>query len=235
MQFTIQTITDTAIDLADMKYSQFIDQSGTAGTELIRYANLAYRDLYNQIIMSHEHYFTIPYTFSTVNGTDTYALPNDFYKLDGVDMALDSSGRYISLRPFVFAERNKYRSGIALTTSIYGQVYRYLLVQNNIKLIPIPSLSINIQMWYTPEPTVITSLSGTITVPPGCDEYMSLYIAALMKVKEQQDATDLNYKRVEVLKQLQNTLKGRDDGAPTYITDESTLNIGALYPFRGFE
>ena len=235
MLFSIQTITDSAIDLADMKNSGFIDQSGTAGTELIRYANLAYRDLYNQIILSHEHYFTTASTIATVGGTDSYSLPSDFYKLDGVDMALDSSGRYISLRPFVFAERNKYRSGIALTTSIYGQVYRYLLVANNIKFIPIPSQAVNIQLWYTPEPTVITSLSQTIQVPPCSDEYMSLYIACLMLAKEESDVTALNTKRREVLSQLQLSLKSRDDGAPLYVTDESTLNIGALYPFRGFE
>ena len=83
MQTTVQVILDTAIDLADMRRSNFIDQAGTAGTELIRYANLAYRDLYAQIVMSKEHYFTTNASIAVIAGTDSYSLPTDFYKLDG--------------------------------------------------------------------------------------------------------------------------------------------------------
>ena len=57
MQITIQTITDSAIDLADMRRSNFIDQSGLPNTELIRYVNMAYKDLYQQIILAKENYF----------------------------------------------------------------------------------------------------------------------------------------------------------------------------------
>ena len=64
---------------------------------------------------------------------------------------------------------------------------------------------------------------------------MSLYIACLILAKEESDTTALNTKRVEVLRQLQQSLKGRDDSSPAYVVDESTLNIGALYPFRGFD
>ena len=235
MQFTVSTITDSAIDLADMRNSQFVDQSGTAGTELIRYVNMAYRDVYNQIILAKETYFTTTSTINVTSATDTYALPADFYKLDGVDLALDNSGRYLTLRPFMFNERNKFRSGLALTTAPFGQVFKYMLVGTNIKFIPIPSQSNTVQLWYTPEPSVITSLSGTITLPIGCDEYMSLYIAALMASKEESDPSPFHAKRAEVLDQLKLTLKDRDTGGASYVIDESTVNSGALYPFRGFD
>ena len=235
MQFTVSTITDSAIDLADMRNSQFVDQTGTAGTELIRYVNLAYRDVYNQIILAKETYFTTTSSISITSATDTYALPSDFYKLDGVDLALDNSGRYLTLRPFMFNERNKFRSGLALTTAPFGQVFKYMIVGTNIKFIPIPSQSNTVQLWYTPEPAVITSLSGTVTLPIGCDEYMSLYIAALMASKEESDPTPFHTKRAEVLDQLKLTLKDRDTGGASYVIDESTVNSGALYPFRGFD
>jgi hypothetical protein len=233
MQFTVQTITDSAIDLADMRNSQFIDQSGVAGTELIRYVNLAYRDVYNQIVMAKENYFSIPYVISVVSGTDAYPLPTDFYKLNGVDLALDNSGRFLTLRPFMFAERNKFRSGLAWTVAPFGQVFRYLVVANTIRFLPIPSQINNVTLWYTPEPPVITSLSQSIQLPIGCDEYMSLYVGAMMLSKEESDVTNLNAKRVEVLNQLLNTLKERDQGAPSYIIDETSINAGALYPITG--
>ncbi len=235
MQITVSTITNTAVDLADMKNSQFINQDDTATSELVRYANLAYRDVYNQIVLAKEFYFTIPSTINVVGGTASYSLPTDFYKLDGVDLALDNSGRYLTLRPFMFLERNKFRSGLALTTAPYGQVFRYLVVKNTIQFLPLPSQSSTKQLWYTPEPSVITSLTGTINLPPVSDEYMSLYIACAMLAKEESDTTALNAKRLEVLDQLKNSLKDRDSGSASFIVDESTVNAGALYPFRGFE
>ena len=236
MQFTVQNITDTAIDLADMRNSDFIDSlgaNGTAVTELLRYVNLAYRDLYQQIVLSKEFYFTTTYAISVVGGTASYALPTDFYKLDGVDMALDNSGRYLTLKPFMFTERNKFRSGLALTIAPYGQVFRYIIVGNNIQFLPLPSQTANIQMWYTPEPVNITTLATTLALPIGSDEYMSLHIACSMLAKEETDNTALNSKRLEVIAQIRNSFKDRDQGSPSYVMDDSTVNEGALYPFRG--
>ena len=235
MQIVVQTITDTAIDLADMRNSQFINQESTPSSELMRYVNLAYRDLYQQVILAKEFYFTTNTTFEIVGSVSQYPLPSNFYKLDGVDLALDTSGRYLTLTPFMFKERNKFRSGLAVTVAPYGQVFKYMIVGNYIQFIPVPSQANTIQLWYTPEPTVITSLSDTLSLPVGSDEYMSLYMACAMLAKEESDNTQLNAKRLEVLDQLKNSLKDRDTGSASYIVDESTINAGALYPFRGFD
>ena len=235
MIITIQTITDSAIDLADMRRSAFIDQSGTASTELIRYVNMAYKDVYQQIVMSKENYFATPYSFNLVGAQPSYPLPADFYKLNGVDLALDASNtRFITLSPAMFRDRNKYKSSINALTAPYGQVFRYLIVKDSIQFIPVPSVAYQVILWYTPEPATITTLSDTISLPPGCDEYMSLYIGALMKSKEESDATPLNVKRVEVLRQITHSLRERDTGAADYVVDEETINLGALLPFRGF-
>lgn len=235
MIITAQQIVDTAIDLADMRNSAFVDQSDTTDSEILRYLNIAYRDLYNIIVQTNAQYFTTTATINVVGGQDTYALPADFYKLDGVDLQVDASGRYLTLRPFMFAERNKFRSGLAFTNSPYGQVFKYLLVGNNIRFLPLPSMNSTVQLWYTPSPTKITTLSQSIETLVGGDEYLSLVVAMAMLAKEESDTSALNAKRLEVLQQLKNVLQVRDNGAPEYITDESSLNAGALYPFRGFD
>lgn len=233
MQVTVQTIADSAIDLADMQRSQFVDQSGTPGSELIRYLNLAYRDLYNQIILSKEYYFTTQSTINVTSAADSYTLPSDFYKLDGVDLQISSGnqGRYLTLRPFQFAERNKFRAGMALPVAPFGFVFRYILVGNQIRFIPFPSQAAIVIMWYTPEPVTIGGFTDILALPPGGDEYMSLYVAELMLTKEESDVSALNAKRMEIIDQLKNSLKDRDYGAPSYIVDESTLNLGAFYPW----
>lgn len=235
MQVEIQTITDSAVDLADMRNSQFIDQTGQPGTELIRYTNMAYRDLYQQIILSKEFYYTTTTTIQINIGTAAYPLPSDFYKLDGVDLYLDDSGRFLTMTPFMFKERNKFRSGLALSVAPYGQVFKYMIVGNNIQFIPLPSQQSNVQLWYTPEPIVINALTQILSLPIGGDEYMSLYIACAMLSKEEQDNSQLNAKRIEVLEQLKNSLKDRDQGSASYIIDEASINAGALYPFRAFD
>jgi hypothetical protein len=235
MQILVSTITDSAVDLADMRNSQFIDQSGAIGTELVRYANMAYKDLYQQIILAKEQYFTTTFTFQVTANSASYPLPGDFYKLDGVDLALDNSGRFLTLTPYMFKERNKFRSGIALTAAPYGQIYKYMVVGSTIQFIPLPTQSSNITLWYTPEPITISSLAQTLYLPIGSDEYMSLYIACAMLAKEESDTSQLNAKRLEVLDQLKNSLKDRDSGSASYIVDESEVNAGALYPFRGFD
>lgn len=232
MQIVVQTITDSAIDLADQRRSNFVDQSGTPGTELMRYINMAYKDLYQQIILAKENYFTIPTSFQIVGNVVSYDLPSDFYKLDGVDLALDAGGRYLTLRPFMFLERNKYRSSLNLATAPFGQIYRYMLVGNQIQFVPLPTQTATIQLWYTPEPVTIVSLSDTLSLPIGCDEYMSLYVACAMLSKEESDNSALNQKRLEVLEQLKHSLRERDEGSAMYVVDESAINSGALYPFR---
>jgi len=235
MLITIQTITDSAIDLADMRRSAFIDQSGTASSELIRYVNMAYKDVYQQIVQSKENYFAEPHTFNLVGAQGTYTLPTNFYKLNGVDLALDNSNtRFITLSPAMFKDRNKYKSSINALTAPYGQVFRYLLIKDTIQFIPVPTSAFQVIVWYTPEPATITSLSDTVTLPPGCDEYMSLYIGAMMKAKEESDPSALDFKRNQVLLQLKSSLRERDTGSANYVVDEESINLGAILPFRGF-
>lgn len=232
MQVAVSTIISSAIDLADMRNSAFVDQANSATGELMLYVNMAYKDLYAQICMSKETYFTIGTPISITSGTDTYSLPDDFYKLDGVDLILDSSGRAVTLRPFQFAERNKFKSGLSLTTAPFGAVYRYMIRNNKITMVPIPSQSATITCWYTPEPVVIADTSTALGLPIGGDEYMSLYLACLMLTKEESDCSALDAKRREVLQQMKTSLKDRDQGAASYIVDESMLNEG-IYPYRG--
>lgn len=223
MQIIVQTITDSAIDLADMRNSQFIDQSGQPGTELIRYANMAYKDLYQQIVTAYEDYLVTSSQFNLVPNQDTYPLPADFYKLNGVDL-IYGTNIVFTLEKYMFKQRNEYRNSYLYNTSFFGPIYKYNVVGGNIVFIPLPQSSNAITLWYTPNPVTITSFSDTLSLPIGGDEYMSLYMAAAMMAKEESDNSQLNGKRKEVLDQLKNSLRNRDAGSPTYIVDDSAVN-----------
>lgn len=223
MQIVVQTITDSAIDLADMRNSQFIDQSGLPGTELIRYANLAYKDLYQQIVTAYEDYLVGRYQFSLVPNQDIYPLPPDFYKLNGVDL-IYGPNIVFTLEKYMLKQRNEYRNSYLYNAAFFGPIYKYNVIGGNIEFIPLPQSSNTITLLYTPNPITITSFSDTLSIPIGGDEYMSLHMAAAMMAKEESDAAPLNDKREEVLNQLKNSLRNRDAGSPAYIVDESCIN-----------
>lgn len=234
MLITVQNIVDTAITLADMKYSQFIDTSGLPGTELVNYVNMAYKDLYQQIILAKEFYYTTTTSFSLVSGQSVYSLPDDFYKLDGVDIQINAGNQNnkFTLRPSTFLERNRYNNYGVIPVAPVGQVYRYILYASSIEFIPIPSGSNTIIMYYTPEPVTVT-FDTELNMPIGSDEYMSLYCARMMLAKEETDTAPFDQKMMLVKDQICNSFKDRDEGSQTYVVDQSTINAGAIYPGFG--
>lgn len=91
----------------------------------------------------------VPYQF-TINGSNFYPLPSDFYKLLGVDLQSSASSTgWVTLKRFEFIERNRYSFAS-----------------------PLPLSNSTAQLWYVPEPTPLqfiptcatTASSTTVTV-----------------------------------------------------------------------
>lgn len=228
MQITVSTISQNAITLANLEYSQFIDTSDSPTSELMQYLNLAYMAIYNEIIDCKETYFLSSYALSTTGNTDEYNLPSDFYKIAGCDV-LYSSTQSATIYPADFASRNRYKSGFFLPSTVYGTAFRYILLNNTIKFQPTPQSVLSIKIWYYPEPTAITTLSQVITFPPGAAEWMSVYLAILFKEKAEEDSSALRARLDQLHMMLKNTYKDRDAGNPEYIRDVNSENMLGYY------
>ena len=99
---------------ADMENSQFVDD-----TELTRYLNNSWGELYNLIIDNfNEDYYTTTNTFTLTSGTDSYSLPSDFYKLRGVDLVVTTT-ESVPLRRYNWAERTRN------SVTVRARDYRY--------------------------------------------------------------------------------------------------------------
>src|SRR4051812_1551341 len=86
---------------SDMENSEFVSDS-----ELTGYINSSIAELHDILAQAYgTDYFVIPYEFSTTSGEDEYELPEDFYKLHGVDAAVNGTD-FINLKRFNFNERN---------------------------------------------------------------------------------------------------------------------------------
>ena len=126
---------------ADMENSQFISDD-----EWRRMINRSYAELYDLVVTSanSEDYFLKSDTISLVNGTDSYDLPADFYKMRGVD--INSGGSSTPLRRYNFSQRN--------VGSLYAIAsdMRYHVQGSKIIFNPTPSTTDTVTLWYIPSP-----------------------------------------------------------------------------------
>ncbi len=196
---TLQSIADKARFHSDMKSSGFVTDA-----EILSLINDNYCDLYDQLVGSYENYYTKQADINIGTGADFYDLPDDFYKMLGVDFRVNNDA-YITLRPFDEAERN-----VTLTTNVN-----------------IPSGSLRI--FYVPAPTVFTSLSDTFDGVAGWDRLVSLAVAIDMLDAEESDSTNLQRKYKLMFQRIQDMDAPRDAGFPATVADAYKPNIQYIY------
>jgi len=189
--------------------------------ELISYINQSYFELYDLLITLYEDYYIqAPLIFQT-NGTDSqYPLPNDFYKLMGVDLGLASTtNAWVTIKKFDFIARNRYV--YPQLTSTYLGVFnlRYRLVGNNLMFIPTPSAGQYVRMWYIPTLTTLSALSSTVQGISGWTEYVICDAAIKCGQKEETDVSVLMAQKMALIKRIEASGMNRDAGQPDTISD----------------
>ena len=133
---------------ADMENSQFVTD-----TELTRYLNNSWGELYNLIVENfNEDYYTTSTTISLSSGTDSYSLPSDFYKMRGVDLVVTST-ESVPLRRYNWSNRTRN------SLTVYARDYRYRVQRKSIVFTPTPSTSDSVKLFYIPSPRKLESVT----------------------------------------------------------------------------
>lgn len=219
MGITLAQIRTQARHRADMTNSQFVTDA-----ELLNYVNGSIAELHDLLIASGDSdYYILSTTFSTVSGTDTYALPSDFYKLRGVDVRDSASSDYSSLRPFNFNERNASTDG-------YNLLFRYRLAGSNLMLTPAPTGVYSIKLWYTPVATKLALDADVLLDVNQFAEYVIVDVAIKCLNKEESDVSVLMATKADLRKRIENMAQNRDAANPECIHDiyaENDYNFGS--------
>lgn len=140
---TVAELITRARDMADMSRTAFCSDE-----EIVRYISIEYCELYDLLVTKYEHYYTGATPFTIVqDGSDSYALPTDFYKLSGVDKQLNAGSSWQTMLPFNFAERNEIAA-----LNIFSQ--RYCIVGDRIMFRGSGSTQ-TVQLWYIPPPKIL--------------------------------------------------------------------------------
>lgn len=132
-------------------------------TELL---NQEWADLYDELIDSGEKYYLSTQTLSTINGTQQYTLPDNYYKTMGVDA--QSGGEWFPAQRMQFEQRNDYQN----SDWNWPRRILYDTWGNNLAFVPIPSGIYAIRHFYYPAPLRMVSPSDVIDGVNGAEVCM---------------------------------------------------------------
>lgn len=213
MTITLAELRTQSRQRADMENSNFVSD-----TELNSYINNSIAELHDIMAEAYgSDYFVTTDTFSVVSGTDTYALPTDFYILKGVDLQLDNQD-FITVKPFNFNERNRYSElgvwDLAGVTNV-----RYRIIGNNIVFNPVPDRNVTIKLWYVPVATKLVADGDTLDDFNAFSEYVIVDAAIKMMQKEESDVSVLAAQKMALEKRIRDRAQIRDAGSPKSISD----------------
>jgi len=156
---------------ADMVNSTFVSDA-----ELSSYINASYYELYDLLVQKYGNdYYVTQYSFNLVGNQERYDLPDDFYKLLGVDLQIGGGpDGYVSLRPFSLAERNRY-STANVQTWIGVTNLRYRLSGNKLWFTPSPQTGQTIRIWYIPRlAELVDEVTLTVAAEPVTGDYITV-------------------------------------------------------------
>lgn len=179
--------TDTLFNLRiQARYKANMVKQGSTGNdivtdrELTHYINSSLSELFDILVKAYDNnYFLDAYQFTTESGRRDYNLPNDFYKLAGVDMV--QSGETYTLSNYNFADRNYYEA--SNQTGIWDiPLMHYQLQGNSLRILPAPDGAYTVNIWYTPRLTQLNSDTDQVNnaVLSGWLEYVTTDAAIKM-------------------------------------------------------
>lgn len=224
---------------ADRVNSNFVTQS-----EWRSYINQAMFELYDLLVTVYEDYYiATPIQFTADGSTYLYALPNGsntflnaltnvtftpkpFYKLVGVDLALQTaSNAYVTINKFNFIDRNRFVYPNTAST-IYGVFnLQYRVIGSNIEFIPTPSGNQVIRLWYIPRLTELLQDTDTTDIGiSGWLEYVIVRAAKYALDKEESDTSRLTEEIMFLKGRIEETAANRDAGQPDTISNARANN-----------
>lgn len=209
---------------ADMETSQFVTDA-----ELDGYINFSASDLYDLLVLKFEDYFIKEKTYNVTNTEYAHPLPDDFYKVLGVDM--EFSGYRLRLHPYSVQERNEYENRLG-AAGLYGWA-KYSIQGSNITFIPRGSVAGTVTLLYVPKyrPMVDATDQLSPVIVEGWSEYIVLSSAIDMLNKEEADTRILESKLAVMRRRIEEASGQRDGGEGRAIVD---VNSGSdFYQFYG--
>lgn len=217
---------------ADMKNATGVYTNAfITDSELTSYINQSYFELYDILVQKFgdDYFVAEPLQFEADGVSLMYPLPDGdnydeapaLYKFMGLDLALggaSDNASWVTVRPFMFADRNRY--AVPNFQSFYGVTnLRYRLNGSNLFLTPIAAGGQILQLWYVPRLVELLDDGDSADGVSGWLEYVIVDVAIKMLNKEESDVQVLMLQKQGLLKRIESAAENRDAGNPQVVSD----------------
>jgi hypothetical protein len=173
--------------MANMEFSDFIEDS-----DFDAIVSQAYTDLVDELAKNAIHLFEVTDTIVTDGVTNTYDLPDDFYRMLALEYSIGEC--MYGVEEVAFVDRNHVR------TPLRGYARGYRVVGDQIVLYP-PQLAANTYtIVYVPAPADLTDMADDTIVNgiAGWDELIVTMAAMDALRREGSDVSDLEKKEFKL-------------------------------------
>lgn len=207
LSVTLSYLKEQVRSRADQQNSQFIKDA-----ELTNFINGSASSLYDMLVKAAEDYYVVSQTVAIVGGQNEYSLPDNFYKVLGVDYTVNS--KPVPMSRFNFRDRHLYNY-----LDARPEIVRYAVWGNLIVFKPQAPNIANFTIWYVPAITKLVNDNDTLDGVNGWEEFIILDSAIKCMIKEESDPSDLMADRDKVVERITTMSKDRDQGEPKTTTD----------------
>lgn len=224
MAITLEQLTANAKMRADLSQTNFLTDA-----QWYILVNKARREMFDLFAQTNARHVENTATGSTVVDQEDYALPaagadaaaaaeNDgaFYKLLAAEIQ-DSTGEWVSLKPYRHGDRNVLRNDSGLLSTVFGE-YFYDIVGSNLRILPAPSAVRTYRLRYIPYPVDLVASPGSPNTVSGIQEHHADFIeiqAALWaRIKAEKNTDDMRKERTHATTRLLKSVGGRDYNHP---------------------
>jgi len=215
MSISVETLRSRARQRADMNNRNFVESD-----EWIQLIDVGYKELYDILVARFEDWYTIPLEITIPQGSASYPLPADFYKLRGIDRSASgnpAADDFYPLSPFNFETRNN--KGYLVRRRGFGDAVQYRIMQNNLIFSPADQSGGTYRLWYVPRATTLTAATDTIDGVNGWEEYIVLVAAIKALTKEESDVSVLMGEKQAMYQRIEFMAQNRDAGMTERVSD----------------
>lgn len=187
--------------------------------ELDIYINKSATKLYDLLVGAYGNdYYAKTAPLTTIYNQELYDLPEDFYKLLGIDYIIGPEN-YLTLKPYQFNERNRFRIG-TFWNAIRGVAGpRYRITQNKLSFLPVPDGGYNLDLHYIPACPKLVDPDDEFDGVNGWEEYIIIDAAMKMLKKEETDTAPLQKEFDALTSRINLMAENRDAGHSFRVTD----------------
>lgn len=224
MAITLAELREQSRQRADQESSEFVTDS-----ELNNYINNSIAELHDIMIQAYgsEYFLAAPFEFKTVNQQQYYDLPDDFYKLRGVDLRLNAQN-WFTIKRFNFNERNRFDQFGVWDVFGFSSV-RYRLMGSQIVFTPVPDNETDVRIWYVPVSTKLVNDTDELNDYNAWAEYVIVDAAIKMMQKEESDVTVLMQQKMDLKRRIEEVANNRDIANPNAVKDIYAENVDYYY------